>query len=71
MFMTAHNYSGSGIGSAKKSIWINRVGTYKYYAYILSGFDPVKAEKIYDSRADQIAEAFVSKMCYDYVEPKR
>jgi hypothetical protein len=71
MFMTAHNYSSGGGGSAKKNIWVNRIGTYKYYAYILAGFDPKRADDIFDSCADQIAEAFVSKMCYDYVEPKR
>jgi hypothetical protein len=72
MFATSYNYtSGSGGGSAKKSIWVNRIGTYRYYAQILAGFDPIRADLIFDSRADQIAESFVSKMCYDYVEPKR
>jgi hypothetical protein len=69
--MTAYNYSSGGVSSAKKNIWVNRIGVYKYYAYILADFDPKRADEIYDSRADQIAESFVSKMCYDYVEPKR
>jgi len=72
MFATSYNYStGGGMGSAKKSIWVNRIGTYRYYAQILADFDPIRADQIFDTRADQIAESFVSKMCYDYVEPKR
>jgi hypothetical protein len=72
MFATSYNYtSGGGGGSAKKSIWVNRIGAYKYYSQILAGFDPLRADEIWNSRADQIAESFVSKLCYDYVEPKR
>jgi hypothetical protein len=37
---------------------------------ILAGFDPVKADAIFDQPAQTIAEAFVSKMAYEYTEPK-
>jgi hypothetical protein len=49
-----------------KQKWIERVGTYRYYALILSNFDPLKAEAILDLQAHEIAEAFVSSLCYNH-----
>jgi len=37
---------------------------------ILAGFDPVRADAIFDSPALTIAEAYVSKMAYDYIPEK-
>jgi hypothetical protein len=71
-FGTSQNFQGTGIasGMGKKMIWTNKMGSYRYKAYILSGFDPCKADAIFDMRADEIAAAYVSKMCYEYTEPK-
>lgn len=69
-YLTARNYSGTGAPNLKKSIWTNKIGNSRYNAYILAGFNPAEAEKIMDMRADQIAQAFVSKMCYEYVDPQ-
>jgi hypothetical protein len=54
-----------------KTVWINRVGAFQYYAHVLAGFDAVRADAIFDLPADEIASAFVSKICYEYVEPKK
>jgi len=47
------------------------MGTYRYYAHVLAGFDPVKADRIWDMPADHIAMAIMSKMTYEHVEPKK
>jgi hypothetical protein len=44
------------------------VGAYYYYSLILADFNPVTADKIFDNPAHVIAEAFVSKMVYEYIE---
>lgn len=69
---TSRNFQGTGFGGGmgKKMIWTNQMGSYRYKAFILSGFDPCKADAIFDMRADEIAAAYVSKMCYEYTEPK-
>jgi hypothetical protein len=69
-YLTARNYSGNGASSLKKSIWTNKIGNSRYNSFILANFNPVEAENIMDMRADQIAQAFVSKMCYEYTEPQ-
>ncbi len=69
-YLTARNYSGTGAPSLKKSIWTNKVGSARYNALILANFNPSEAEKIIDMRADQIAQAFVSKMCFEYIDPQ-
>lgn len=69
-FLTARNYMSNGPSSLKKSIWTNKIGNSRYNALILAGFDPVKANSIMDMRIDQIAQAFVSKMCYEYSDPQ-
>jgi hypothetical protein len=70
-FGTAQNFTaGGGGGNLRKRIWLARVGDFKYHAYVLGGFDPIRADAIFDQPADVIAEAAVSKMCYEYVEPK-
>jgi len=50
---------------------VESVGAYYYYSLVLACFDPVKAKAIFDQEAHEIAEAFVSKMAYEYVEPDR
>jgi hypothetical protein len=69
-YLTARNYSGTGAPSLKKSIWTNKIGNSRYNALILANFNPAQADKIMDMRADQIAQAFVSKMCYEYIDPQ-
>jgi hypothetical protein len=71
-FGTARNFQGTGLasGMGKKMIWTNQMGSYRYKAFILAGFDPSRADTIFDMRADEIAAAYVSKMCYEYTEPK-
>lgn len=51
-------------GTKKK--WIESVGTYRYYALILANFDPARADVIFDNPAHEIAEAFVSMLCYNH-----
>lgn len=65
------NLSGGKPSSAKKGIWIRRIGTYRYYALTLAGFDPVRADAIWDQPAHLIAMAVMSKMNYEHVEPKK
>jgi len=53
---------------ATKQKWIEIVGIWKYYSLILAGFDPVKADAIFNNPAHDIAEAYVSQMCYNHKE---
>lgn len=69
-YLTARNYMGSGPTSLKKSIWTNKIGNSRYNALILANFDPVRANAIMELRIDQIAQAYVSKMCYEYIDPQ-
>lgn len=55
----------SGKGNAAKQRWIEEVGVYYYYCLVLSDFNPVVADQIFDSPAHVIAEAFVSKIVYN------
>lgn len=71
MFGTARNFSAGGKGSMRKRIWISQIGEYRYHAQVLADFDPIKADAIFDQPADVIAESVVSKMCHDYIEPKK
>lgn len=52
-------------------MWIRRIGSYRYYALVLAGFDPVQADRIWDMPADAIAMAIMSKMTYEHVEPNK
>lgn len=72
-FSTSRNFQATGFvgGIGKKMIWTNQMGSYRYKSFILAGFDPCKADSIFDMRADEIAAAFVSKMCYEYSESKK
>jgi hypothetical protein len=67
--------SGKDKDGKKRSEWIERVGTWKYYALVLAGFDPIKADEIYRmTPPDKIAEAICSQTCYKYQSidpPKR
>lgn len=54
-----------------KDSWIKHVGVYYYYALALANFNPVEADRIFDNPAHVIAEAWVSKMAFDYFEPKK
>jgi hypothetical protein len=69
----AQNFSSqqAGVQNGFKIIWSNKVGSFKYFSYILAGFDPIRAEQIWDTRADQIAQAYVSKVCYEFVDIKK
>lgn len=44
------------------------MGEYYYFSLILGGFNPVIAEQIFDNPAHVIAEAYVSKMAYEFHE---
>lgn len=61
----------SGKQSVYKKRWVKHVGAYRYYSLILGNFNPVTADVIFDNPAHVIAEAFVSKMTYEYVEPSK
>jgi hypothetical protein len=61
----------SGKQSVYKKRWVKHVGAYYYYSLILANFNPVIADKIFDNQAHVIAEAYVSKMTYEYVEHKK
>lgn len=49
-----------------KQKWIEKVGSWKYYALILANFDPVRADAIWDTPAEEIAVSFVSMLCYNH-----
>lgn len=72
MFAQSRKFTGK---SAKRNIekerFITEVGTFWYYSLILSGFDPVRAETIFDNPADVIAEAYVSMMAFNHVDPDK
>lgn len=65
------NFSGGGMAPGMKVIWIKKQGPYRYYSYVLAGFDPIRAEAIFDLTAEAIAEAFVTMMVYNYHEPQK
>lgn len=58
-------------GNPDKQKWIETIGAYMYYSLILAAFDPVQARQIHDSPAHHIAQAYVTKMAYEYVEPQK
>jgi hypothetical protein len=62
--------SAGSQGDPNRQAWVEQVGTYYYYALILGEFDPIRADRIFDQPAHVIAEAYVSKMAYQYVKPK-
>lgn len=68
---TAGSFGSGGHPNIDKVIWIQRLGAFEYYSLILAAFNPITAEAIFDNRADVIAKAFVSKMAYEHVEPKK
>ena len=51
-------------------MWVQTVGAYRYYSLVLAGFDPIRADAIYDTTADVIALAFVSKMAFESPDKK-
>ena len=53
-----------------KKDWIEDVGVYWYYSLILAKFNPTEARNIFDSTAEEIAQAYVSMKCYEY-SPKK
>jgi hypothetical protein len=69
----AQNFSNpnAGLQNGFKTIWANKVGSFKYLSLILANFDPYKAEMIWDQRADNIALAYVSKVCYEFIDIKK
>jgi hypothetical protein len=50
---------------------VRKVGAYWYYSLILANFDPTQALVVFDNPAHVIAEAWVSKMAYEFVEPQQ
>lgn len=54
--------------SASKKRWIEKIGSYRYFALLLADFNPVTANLIYNQRASVIAQAYVSRACYNYSE---
>lgn len=59
-------FAMSGKSNVHKKRWAKKVGSYRHFCLILAGFDPVKAEQIYDNPAHVIAEAYVSKIVYEH-----
>lgn len=60
-----------GKSNVHKKRWAKKVGSYKHFSLILAGFDPCKAALVFDSPAHIIAEAYVSKVAYEYQEPPK
>lgn len=58
-------------GNPEKQKWIEKTGAYMYYSLVLADFDPKRARVIYDSPAHHIAQAYVSKMAYEHIEPSK
>lgn len=54
--------------NVNKKKWIEQVGAYYYHSLILAGFDPVRADDIFDQPADVIAKAVVSMNAHHYVK---
>lgn len=54
--------------NGNKQQWIDKVGTWRYFALILADFDPVRADAIMGYPESTIAQAFVSRTCYNYSE---
>jgi len=63
--------SNSAQADGNKQRWIEQIGVYYYYSLILSAFDPVRADAIFDLPAHRIAEAYVSKMAYEFIKPQK
>jgi hypothetical protein len=63
-------FVSGGKSDPNRQSWVARVGTYWYYSLILANYNPVTAEQIFDNPADTIAESWVTKMAYEYVEKK-
>jgi len=51
-----------------RQAWADSIGSFYYFALILGQFNPKEAERIFDSPAHVIAEAFVSKLAHEYTE---
>lgn len=47
------------------------LGSYRYFSMILANFDPQKADVIFDNPAHIIAEAYASKVIYEYRDPPK
>lgn len=72
MFARSRRFAGkSSKRNPPKEKWIDSVGVWWYYSLVLAGFDPIRASVIFDNPAHVIAEAFVSMMAYNYVEPEQ
>ena len=61
------SFPGRGKPVAERDRFIDLIGIYKYHALTLADFDPIKANRIFDSPADVIAEAVTARMCFNYV----
>jgi hypothetical protein len=57
--------------SAEKQKWIESIGIYRYYSYILGEFNPIVADAIYNLPAHLIAESFVSKLANEFRPTKK
>jgi hypothetical protein len=51
-----------------KAKLIEDIGEYYYHSLVLSNFDPVQAEKIFDNPAHKIAESVVAMMAHNFTE---
>jgi hypothetical protein len=72
MFARSRRFLGkSAKRNLEKEKWIEGVGVWWYYSLVLAQFDPIRASVIFDNPAHVIAEAFVSMMAYNHVEPEQ
>lgn len=61
-------FLAGGKDDPNKKAWIQHIGMYRYYSLVLAGFDPIRAEAIYDNPAHVVAEAFVSKIVSEHID---
>jgi hypothetical protein len=56
-------------GAKARMDWMRIVGEWRYNAYLLADFDPLKAERIYmQCPASHILAALISKKAYQHHE---
>jgi hypothetical protein len=51
--------------------WADDIGEFWYLSLVLSDFNPTEALRVYDNPAHIIAQAWVSKQAFNYIEPQR
>ena len=49
---------------------VKAVGEYRWFCLLLANFNPCVADQIHNNPADKIAEAYLAKTAYEYVEPE-